>query len=386
MNPKKLLLPSLLFSPLAFLWWAGPKLEQFLNRVQPEPLPEVTPRARQLHQSALVIDLHADSLLFGRNLLRRSKVGHIDLPRLQEGNVAIQVQAAATRVPMGANETRTDPNRPDLLTLAGLAQRKPTARLTPFKRALYHVQRMAAIAAQSGGQWWLLRNQGELAQFLVQRAERPYLVGTILTIEGTQALDGDPANIHPLYAAGFRILGLTHFYDTEFAGSAHGLEQGGLTPLGRQLVDSATQLEMLMDVAHLSRRAIDDVLALTDRPILASHGGVRGTCDNPRNLADDQVRAIAATGGVVGIGYWETAVNGRHPRHIIAAIEHVINLVGDNHVALGSDFDGGITTAFDTSQLAVLTQQMLNTGFSETTIRKILGGNALRLLQKTLPI
>lgn len=367
------------------LWLAGRNLERRLNHVQPEPLPSVSPAAQQLHQSSLVIDLHCDSLLFGRDLLQHSTVGHIDLPRLQAGNVAIQVFAAATRIPIGFNINRTPAHLPDLLSLAGAAQGSRTAWLSPLQRALHHAQRLHTLAARSDAQLRVLHNQGELMSLLAQRQQRPSLVGGILAVEGAQALNGNPANIDQLYAAGYRLLGLTHFYDTDFAGSAHGWHKGGLTAKGLDLLVRMASYDMILDLAHLSPQAMDDVLTIWQKPLLMSHGGVRGTCDNSRNLSDDQIRAIAATGGVLGIGYWETAVGGRHPRHIIAALAHVIDLVGDDYVALGSDFDGCILPAFDTSQLAVLTQQMLDTGFSETTIRKILGGNALRLLQTALP-
>ena len=112
---------------------------------------------------------------------------------------------------------------------------------------------------------------------------------------------------------------------------------------------------------------------MATRPTLVSHGGVKGTCDNPRNLSDEHVRAIAAGGGVVGIGYFELAVCGTDPRDVVAAIRHVVDLVGDDHVALGSDYDGAATVGFDTSQLRALTQEMLEGGLPEDSVRKILG-------------
>lgn len=382
-----LMLPLCTAVLAALWWWLGRNLERLLNRVRPihPPLPIVTPAAQTCHAHSLVIDLHADSLLFERDLLQRSQIGHIDLPRLQAGNVAVQVLAAATRIPLGFNVERTDGRRLDLLILSGYARRSAMARRTPLQRALAHAAQLEAFVAGSGGELRLLRHQEDLADLLAARAQNPRLVGTVLAIEGSQALDGDPANLDALYTAGYRLIGLTHFYDTEFAGSAHGLDKGGLTALGRELLAGMAARQMILDLAHLSPAAFTDVLALWRGPLLVSHGGVRATCDNERNLSDEQIRAVAAAGGVMGVGYWETAVNGRHPRHIIAALSHIITLVGDDYAALGSDFDGGITTAFDTSQLAVLTQEMLTAGFAQTTIRKILGGNALRLLQTGLP-
>ena len=181
------------------------------------------------------------------------------------------------------------------------------------------------------------------------------------------------------------MIGLTHFFDNEFAGSAHGVQKTGLTELGRALVRRMQELGVLVDLAHVSPRAIDEVLAISTRPTVVSHGGVKGTCPSERTISDEHVRAIAAGGGVIGIGYWETAVCGREPRHVVAAMRHVVSLVGDDFVGLGSDYDGATTVGFDTSQLAALTQQLMNDGFSDESIRKILGGNVVRVLRAVLP-
>jgi microsomal dipeptidase-like Zn-dependent dipeptidase len=149
-------------------------------------------------------------------------------------------------------------------------------------------------------------------------------------------------------------------------------------------VAEAERRGMLIDLAHTSAASITDVLAIARHPPVVSHTGVRGTCDNARNLSDDQIRAIARAGGVIGIGFWETAVCGLTPTHVAAAIRHVVGLVGDAHVALGSDFDGAVTTGFDASQLAGVTQALVDAGLGDDAIRRILGGNALRVLRQGL--
>ena len=144
-------------------------------------------------------------------------------------------------------------------------------------------------------------------------------------------------------------------------------------------------LGITADLAHLSAAAIDDVLALATRPTVVSHTGVRGTCDNARNLSDDQIRRIAAGGGVVGIGFWAVAACGLAPADIARAIDHVVRLVGAEHAALGSDYDGATTVGFDVSALPALTQALLDAGLTETEIRRVLGENVLRLLAGNLP-
>lgn len=142
---------------------------------------------------------------------------------------------------------------------------------------------------------------------------------------------------------------------------------------------------MLVDLAHASRALIDDVLNMAERPVLVSHTGVEGTCPGTRNLTDAHIQRIAATGGVIGIGYWDTAVCATSVKAIAKAIRYVADKVGVQHVALGSDFDGAVHTPFDTSGLAQLTQGLKEAGFSEPDIAAIMGGNVRRLLLESLP-
>jgi pentatricopeptide repeat protein len=370
---------------LAGFFWLGRHLERFLNRVQPMALPGVSAEARALHASAFVADMHADTLMLRGDLTVRSHTGHVDLPRLQAGGVALQFFTAVTKVPLGFNIEATDGNRPDLLTIVGLATFSPFATRDLLGRALLYSQRLDDSIARAHGLLLPVRSAAELDQLVARHAADPNVVGALLGSEGAHPLLGDPANLEVLYRAGFRMIGLAHFFDNDFTGSAHGLAKGGLTDKGRDLVRRMERLGILVDLAHVSPAGIDDVLGMATRPVVVSHGGVRGTCDNRRNLSDAQLRGIARTGGVVGIGYWETAVCGLEMRYVTAAMRHAIAVVGDDHVGLGSDFDGATTTGFDTSALPALTQQMLNDGMSPTTIRKILGGNVERVLRQVLP-
>jgi microsomal dipeptidase-like Zn-dependent dipeptidase len=370
---------------LIVLFAIGAVFERFLNRVDPVELPEVSEAARALHASSLVADMHADSLLTGRNLLRRSGVGHVDLPRLQEGGVGLQIFTAATVVPVGLNIERNRGDVLDLLTLMGVAQLSPFAWRGPLGRAEIQADRLEATIAGSREAMLAVRTRADLEDLLAERAPGGGPIGALLGIEGAHALEGDLANLRVVFDRGFRMIGLAHFFDNEFTGSAHGVEKGGLTELGRALVRRMEEIGVLVDLAHVSPKAIDEVLAMATRPTVVSHGGVKGTCPSERTLSDEHVRAIAAGGGVIGIGYWETAVCGREPAQVVAAMRHVVSLVGDDHVGLGSDYDGATTVGFDTSQLAVLTQQLIDEGFSEASIRKILGGNVVRVLLKVLP-
>ena len=142
---------------------------------------------------------------------------------------------------------------------------------------------------------------------------------------------------------------------------------------------------IIIDLAHASPKTIHDVVAVTARPVLYSHGGLRGNCDNRRNLTDEEARGIARTGGVVGIGFWPTAVCGNDARAIAKAIRYAAGVVGIEHVALGSDFDGSVQTPFDAAQLPELTDALLKEGSSAEEIRAIMGENALRFFRENLP-
>jgi membrane dipeptidase len=371
---------------VALLWMVlALQLESFLNKVEPTPLPAISPRARALHDTSFVADLHADSLLFGRNLLERSTLGHVDLPRLQDGGVGLQVFSMPTVVPFGLNIESNERPGLDSLTIAGLAQLSPTAWQGPTARARYRARQLRDYAKSSDGALFLIENRADLDRLLAARAEGGEIIGALLSIEGAHAMESDPANLQVLFDAGYRMIGLTHFFDNDYAGSAHGVEKAGLTELGRQTIREMEQLGIIVDLAHLAPAAIDEVLDFATRPVVVSHTGVRGTCDNRRNLSDEHIRRIASGGGIIGIGYWEMAVCGLAPADIAKAIAYVVRLVGADHAAFGSDYDGGTTVGFDTSGLPALTQALIDEGLSDRDVRKVLGENVLRVFSQTLP-
>lgn len=337
------------------------------------------------HQSLFVADLHDDALLWNRDLLQRYERGHSDLPRLLDGHVALQVFATVTKTPKGLNYDRNSADT-DSITLLAMAQRWPTATWNSLlARALYQGEKLHQYAKDSQGRLVVVRSRQDLVDFISAWSQDNQRVAAILATEGLHPLEGQLENVDRLYDAGFRITGLTHFFDNEVGGSAHGMEKGGLTPLGRQVVERLQAKGMLIDLAHASKPLIDDVLAVARRPALVSHTGVAGTCPGPRNLSDDHLKRIAATGGVVGIGYWEGAVCNPSIPAIVKAIRYAVDQVGVAHVALGSDFNGATRTPFDVTGLPQVTEGLMAAGFSAGDIRAIMGGNVQRLLLQTLP-
>jgi membrane dipeptidase len=130
---------------------------------------------------------------------------------------------------------------------------------------------------------------------------------------------------------------------------------------------------------------VAEMLNMATKPVVSSHGGVQATCKVNRNLTDDEIKGVAKTGGVVGIGYWDGAVCSTSPAAIARAIRHVRDLVGIDHVGLGSDYDGATTVGFDTSDLVLVTQALIDAGFTDDDIAKVMGGNVFRVLSQTLP-
>lgn len=363
------------------------QLEKRLNVTLNQPPYAASERATDLHKILVIADLHADSLLWNRDLLDRSTRGHVDIPRLIEGNVALQSFTVVTKTPYvwKMNIERND-DKSDNITLLALIQRWPPATWSSLtQRALYQAKKLQSVAARSGGKFTLIKTSGDLAAYLERRANDPHMTAGFLGIEGAQALDGNLDNIDTLFDAGFRMMAPSHFFDTDMGGSAHGIEKGGLTDKGKEMVKRMEAKRMIVDVAHASGKTIDDVLAMATRPVFVSHSGVRGTCDNQRNLSDEHLKGIAHTGGVIGIGYWDTAVCGKDARAIAKAIRYTANLVGVDHVGLGSDFDGAVVEPFDTTGLVELTDALLAEGFSDEEIAKIMGGNVVRLLLQNLP-
>lgn len=371
---------------LAALFLFAPMLaERSMNKVLDAPLPQVSQRAQALHDSLIIVDLHSDTLLWKRSLLDAASRGHMDVPRLQAGNVALQTFSSVSKTPQNQNYDRNDSDSDNILFLA-IAQLQPLRTWgSLLERSLYHAQKFDRAVAASDGALRPITSAADIDALLAARTrQKPRPIGGLLSLEGLQNLEGKAENLDRLYDAGFRMASFTHFFDNELAGSMHGEKKGGLTPLGRQVLARMEAKGMIVDIAHLSPTGVADVLKLARRPVISSHGGVQATCKVNRNLSDAQIRGLAATGGLIGIGYWDGAACDPSPASIARAMRHVRDLVGIQHLALGSDYDGAVTVAFDTGNLVQLTQALMDAGFTDDEIRAAMGGNALRILRAGL--
>ena len=384
---KKLLVTAIPIVLIVSFFLSVPNLvDRFVNGTIIKGPYNVSAPAQAFHDELIVIDLHSDVLLSSRNILETSQVGHVDVPRLIQGNVAIQAFTVPTRFNFTTDLHNMPSDSLDLSTLGSVAQRWPVDTWFSLKaRALYQASRFDRAVTDSNGKLHSIKSKQDLERYLVRRGQDKNVTAGFLGMEGLHPIEGDLSNIDVFYAAGFRMLAPTHFFDNEIGGSAHGVQKGGLTKLGRQAIERMKALNITLDLSHASQALIDDALEMNPHPVLVSHTGVKGTCDNPRNLSDKHLKGIAATGGVIGIGFFELALCGDTLQDLVNAIRYTTDLVGVDHVGLGSDFDGLIQAPFDSSGFAVLTEALLQDGYSHVDISKIMGGNTLRVLRHNLP-
>ncbi len=386
---KKILTLALifcLFIIIAIFTFTASIVDRTKNKVLEHSPYEISQKNKLFHDSMIIMDWHSDSLLWDRNLLEKNGYGHMDIPRLIEANIAIQMFTAVTKFPYNHNYKKNAENS-DIITLLTILQLWPTPTWTNLlERALYQSHKLHQFASKAPNKLKIVKNKRNLKKALEERAiGKQRYVTALLGIEGLHVLAGDLENIQTLFAAGYRMFGLHHLFDNKIGGSLHGITKAGLSDFGRKVVQRLNELNVIIDVAHSSPAVVKDVLDISNRPAVISHTGLYGVCQSPRNIPDKLIKRIAEKGGIIAIGYWQAAVCDINPKGIIKTLRYAIDLVGEDNVVLGSDFDGTITTTFDASELAVLTEEMLNSGFTKTQIRKIMGENSVTFLQKYLP-
>ena len=409
-----------------------------------DPVPVVGEETRALHDRLFIADLHADTMLWDRDFLVEADYGHVDLPRLMRGNVALQVLAVVTQTPLAgaAPDPRrlTNPNARQCysqgnLNLTGLlsvAQFRPSVTWFDLRaRACGQIDRLRRFVAESRRRFMrdqsspylmLIETREDLRDLLDSRRAGLPVVGVLLAVEGAHWIGGDGTpvddGVGELFDAGVRMLAPVHRFDNALGASSEGCDQtAGFTDDGIAFLRAAEDMGVVVDLAHASDFGIDQALNVIRHPVVVSHSGVRRhcgwsysdeNCDFERNLADDQVRNVARFGGVIGIGYWPGAV-GRGLDSIVEAFVHTHDILSADdfvaemreadpdydpfaHMALGSDFDGAVETPFDVGQLILLTQALRDKRtdngtplFSDEAIRMIFGENFLRVLEARLP-
>jgi microsomal dipeptidase-like Zn-dependent dipeptidase len=332
-----------------------------------------------------IADLHCDALLWNRDLTRLHNYGHVDLPRMQQAHMALQVFTIVSKVPAGIN-IEQNPSNSDQIGLLNFAQLQTPANWFGIKtRSLRQCHDLERLAKNSKGAFRVVTTQKELKQLITDRTKNPKLVAGMLGLEGAQPLENDLTNLDVFYQAGVRYIGLAHFFDNEWAGSAHGMNKTGLTPKGIELVKKMDSLHITIDLAHSSQATISDVFKYHTGPLLVSHTGVRALCDNQRNLSDAQLDEIGKRNGLVGVGLWETAVCGKDAAATARTIKYVADRIGIDKVALGSDWDGAFEMHFDVTGAPLIVTELGKQGFDRAAIEKIMGGNIRDFFLRNLP-
>ncbi|MDA8683554.1 dipeptidase [Gammaproteobacteria bacterium] len=386
---KKILLNSLLFIVIlvaSALMLLPKMLDKSMNPVSEHAPFVVSEEAQALHNTLIVGDWHADSALWNRDLKKTYDYGHADIPRLQAGNVALQMFTTVTKSPSGQNYDSNETGANDNITALAIVQRWPIKTWSSlFERAMYQANKIKDLEKRDPENFMLIESQYDLGIFLLKRVNNPKMVGGLIGTEGSHALDGNLDNVERLYENSFRMMSLQHFFDNKLGGSLHGTSGAGLTEFGRQAIDEMQRLDIIIDVSHSSENVVKDVLSISNQPLVISHTGFNGYCKSPRNISDSLMIEIAEKGGLIGIGFWDAAVCDNTPKSVAEAIIYGIDLIGAEHVALGSDFDGTIAPGFDTSELVAITHELLELGLGKDEIRKVMGENMLSFLQDNLP-
>ena len=372
---------------VAFRIIAPPMLEKSLNKRLDYSGQKPSATAAALQADMTIMDWHTDSLLWARDILERSDYGHADIPRLQDAGLDLMMFTSVTKSPSGQNiEENTGDS--DNITALVIAQGWPFRTWgSLLERALYQAEKLDKAVAGSNGELRWVRNKLELTALMAERAANPAsrTIGALMGAEGAHPLEGDTDNIVRMFAAGYRMMGITHFFDNELAGSLHGVSNAGLTPFGREAIKRFDALEIIIDLAHVSEAAAYEITALSSRPQVVSHTGFKGNCNTDRNFTDNLMKAIAEKGGLIAVGFWQEAICTPTPDGIADALIYGIGLVGEDHVVIGSDWDGS-TTSLTAEDFPLITEALLVKGVPEATIRKVMGGNSLAFLARWLPI
>jgi membrane dipeptidase len=367
----------------------------------------ISPQARELHFQSIVVDTHDDTT---QRLLdpkfdfgARHSDGSVDIPRMREGGLS------AIFFSIWIPGTVTGP--------------------TAVQRALDQINAVRETVARHPNDLVLCTTADE-----IRHAKAAGKFAVLMGVEGGHMINNSLANLDKFFALGVRYMTLTHTVNTDWAdASTDQAAHNGLTDFGRQVVREMNRLGMMVDISHVADKTFYDVLAVSKAPVIASHSSCRALCNAPRNMTDDMIKALAAKGGVIQINYHvgflsqqfqdaqkahpelgkeieaeakkrcgeneacllieadkvtrEMVAQGKLPRvdwtEIVKHIDHAVKLVGADHVGLGSDFDGADMPygMEDASDVPRITDALLAKGYSPADVRKILGGNTLRLMQ-----
>ena len=318
-----------------------------------------------MHQKAIVFDGHCDTILeimnHKRTLEKKSPTGHLDIPRMKEGGVNVQFFAVFIE----------DIYKPD----------------RSLKRTLQLIDCFYREMEKNQDEISLVTNYNQ-----INEANSAGKIAAILSVEGGEALEGDLGVLRMLYKLGVRLLTLTWNQRNQIAdGIGESRTGSGLTEFGLKVIDEMNNLKMFIDVSHLSETGFWDVIKRSKAPIVASHSNCYALCPHPRNLKDEQIKALADKGGVIGITFVPNFLTQEKRKttvkDVVTHIDYLVEKAGVDCVGLGSDFDGtgGLPLGLEgVDKITNITEELLTRGYKEREIKKILGGNFLRVFKKVI--
>ena len=327
----------------------------------------------ELHRRWVIADAHADSLMWNRDLNLASRRGHVDFPRLEAAGVKLQCFTIVTKgLPV--------------VDGFGLLARwngwPARARGSEWARCTFQLERLAEMCRLSAGKAAIVTTQDALDENL--KAGR---LSAVLGIEGAHALEGQVDRVAELHRRGARFMSLTHLTNNELGGtSTPGFRDRPLSPLGREVLAAMADCGMAVDLAHASRAMLPELLEFRGR-VFCSHAGMSGVHPMWRNLEDATLRAIAERGGVVGVIFAPQYLGGKTLADLVRHVKHAVDIMGEDGVALGSDFDGLVPLPMemrDASDLPKVTQSLLDSGLALGVVEKVMGSNLWRFFGRLL--
>jgi len=337
----------------------------------------------RLHKDALVIDSHNDTTV---SHIRRGNLGLSgEKPPeedLREGTVAYlrgRFDEATVAEPVQINFPKMRSGGLDVAFFAIDVTRAWKHHLTYAMDALGFLD--SEVEANSE-QVVIVRTASEIL-----RAKADGKLALLLVIENSDGVEASVNVLRMVHKLGVRSIGLTHNISSWAAdGNAESGSGGGLTSFGVTLIEEMNRLGMLVDVSHISEAGFWDVMKASTRPVIFSHSNCQGVCDHPRNLSDKQIRALAENGGSMGVTFVPSFVSESSPtlEGLLDHIDHAVQLVGADHVGIGSDFDGGGTLVEDATVFPEITERLSRRGYSDEDLRKILGQNHLRVIREAI--
>ncbi len=310
-----------------------------------------------------IADCHCDTIALMKegscDFGRLNSTGHIDLPRLRAGGVALQFFAVCTA---------------------------PGRERNHLLSALEQISRYHLCLAENSNEITGIECEKDLT-----RVQSEGKIAALLSLEGAEPLQGSPELLGIFSRLGVRALSLTWNHRNLYAdGAGEDEAGGGLTRAGRRLVQSLSGKRMILDLAHLSARCFWEALELTTRPPLVSHANARRLCDHPRNLTDEQLKALASREGVIGLSFYPRFISGEPAASLEQLTDHfahIAGLIGAEHVAFGSDFDGidcTVEEIKDASDYPALLEALFKRGFHRREIELIAHDNVARILRENI--